>query len=135
MTTLSNITRRNNFTNLATVLAITVLLGTSAHSASAAQIMGINDGGWFGAAFDEPMPDSVKSVYRAVNNAYQDQKLSVNEYIDAAPYYASIREDLLEWSAINPNWSPTDVQKKIEKLIEPIKAKTRDVIANRNANK
>jgi hypothetical protein len=98
-------------------------------------IMGINDGGFWGAAFDEPMPDSVKSVYRAVNNAYQDQKLSVNEYIDAAPYYASIREDLLEWSAINPNWSPTDVQKKIEKLIEPIKAKTRDVIANRNANK
>tara|TARA_R110000772_G_scaffold188617_2_gene299668 strand:- start:99 stop:1559 length:1461 start_codon:yes stop_codon:yes gene_type:complete len=98
-------------------------------------IMGINDGGWTGAAFDEPMPDSVKTIYRSVNDAFQDQKLMVNEYIDAAPYYAEIEQDLKQWSSINPNPSPVDIQGKIEKLIKPIKLKTRDRKTVKNANR
>ena len=98
-------------------------------------IMGINDGGWTGAAFDEPMPDSVKTVYRSVNDAFQDQKLMVNEYIDAAPYYAEIEQDLKQWSSINPNPSPVDIQGKIEKLIKPIRLKTRDRKTVKNANR
>ena len=98
-------------------------------------IMGINDGGWTGAAFDEPMPDSVKTIYRSVNDAFQDQKLMVNEYIDAAPYYAEIEQDLKQWSSINPNPSPVDIQGKIEKLIKPIRLKTRDRKTVKNANR
>ena len=98
-------------------------------------IMGINDGGWFGAAFDEPMPDSVKTVYRSVNDAFQDQKLMVNEYIDAAPYYAEIEQDLKQWSSINPNPSPVDIQEKIEKLTQPIKDETNEAIILKNANR
>ena len=98
-------------------------------------IMGINDGGWTGAAFDEPMPDSVKTIYRSVNDAFQDQKLMVNEYIDAAPYYAEIEQDLKQWSSINPNPSPVDIQEKIEKLIRPIRLKTRDRKTVKNANR
>ena len=98
-------------------------------------IMGINDGGWFGAAYDEPMPDSVKTVYRSVNDAFQDQKLMVNEYIEAAPYYAEIEQDLKQWSSVNPNPSPVDIQEKIEKLIKPIKLKTIDRRTLKNANR
>lgn len=98
-------------------------------------IMGINDGGWTGFAFDEPMPDSVKSIYRSVNDAFQDQKLMVNEYIDAAPYYAEIEQDLKQWSSINPNPSPVDIQEKIEKLTQPIKDETNEAIILKNANR
>jgi hypothetical protein len=98
-------------------------------------IMGINDGGWTGAAFDEPMPDSVKTIYRSVNDAFQDQKLMVNEYIEAAPYYAEIEQDLKQWSSVNPNPSPVDIQEKIEKLIKPIKLKTIDRRTLKNANR
>ena len=98
-------------------------------------IMGINDGGWTGFAFDEPMPDSVKSIYRSVNDAFQDQKLMVNEYIDAAPYYAEIEQDLKQWSSINPNPSPVDIQEKIEKLTQPIKDETNEAIILKNASR
>ena len=98
-------------------------------------IMGIHDT-WM--PFDEkevPMPESVKNIYRSVNDAFQDQKLMVNEYIDAAPYYAEIEQDLKQWSSINPNPSPVDIQEKIEKLIKPIKLKTIDRRTVKNANR
>ena len=98
-------------------------------------IMGINDGGWFGAAYDEPMPASVQTVYRSVNDAFQEQKLMVNEYIGAAPYYSEIEQDLKQWSSVNPNPSPVDIQEKIEKLTQPIKDETNEAIILENANR
>tara|TARA_R110000772_G_scaffold116890_1_gene222116 strand:- start:3577 stop:5256 length:1680 start_codon:yes stop_codon:yes gene_type:complete len=99
-------------------------------------IMGITDT-WRleGYEDDVPMPESVKNVYRSVNDAFQDQKLMVNEYIDAAPYYAEIEQDLKQWSSVNPNPSPVDIQEKIEKLIKPIKLKTIDRRTLKNANR
>ena len=99
-------------------------------------IMGITDT-WRleGYEKDIPMPDSVKSIYRSVNNAFQDQKLMVNEYIDAAPYYAEIEQDLKQWSSVNPNPSPVDIQEKIEKLTQPIKDETNEAIILKNANR
>jgi hypothetical protein len=99
-------------------------------------IMGITDTWWI--PFDEkdvPMPDSVKSVYRSVNDAFQDQNLMLGEYIDAAPYYAEIEQDLKQWSSVNPNPSPVDIQEKIEKLTQPIKDETNEAIILKNANR
>ena len=99
-------------------------------------IMGITDT-WRPSGFEKdiPMPDSVKSIYRSVNDAFQEQKLMVNEYIDAAPYYAEIEQDLKQWSSINPNPSPVDIQEKIEKLTQPIKDETNEAIILKNANR
>jgi hypothetical protein len=99
-------------------------------------IMGITDT-WRPSGFEKdiPMPDSVKSMYRSVNDAFQEQKLMVNEYIDAAPYYAEIEQDLKQWSSINPNPSPVDIQEKIEKLIKPIRLKTIERKTVKNANR
>lgn len=99
-------------------------------------IMGITDT-WRPSGFEKdiPMPDSVKSIYRSVNDAFQDQKLMVNEYIDAAPYYAEIEQDLKQWSSVNPNPSPIDIQEKIEKLTQPIKDETNEAIILKNANR
>ena len=99
-------------------------------------IMGITET-WRPKGYEEdvPMPESVKNIYRSVNDAFQDQKLMVNEYIDAAPYYAEIEQDLKQWSSINPNPSPVDIQEKIEKLIKPIKLKTIDRRTVKNANR
>ena len=99
-------------------------------------IMGITDT-WRPRGYEKdiPMPDSVKTIYRSVNDAFQDQKLMVNEYIDAAPYYAEIEQDLKQWSSVNPNPSPVDIQEKIEKLIKPIKLKTIDRRTVKNANR
>ena len=99
-------------------------------------IMGITDT-WRLKSYEDdvPMPDSVKTVYRSVNDAFQDQKLMVNEYIDAAPYYAEIEQDLKQWSSINPNPSPVDIQEKIEKLTQPIKDETNEAIILKNANR
>ena len=81
------------------------------------------------------MPDSVKSIYRSVNDAFQDQNLMLGEYIDAAPYYAEIEQDLKQWSSVNPNPSPVDIQEKIEKLTQPIKDETNEAIILKNASR
>ena len=99
-------------------------------------IMGVTDT-WRPRGYEKdiPMPDSVKSIYRSVNDAFQDQKLMVNEYIDAAPYYAEIEQELKQWSSVNPNPSPVDIQEKIEKLTQPIKDETNEAIILKNASR
>lgn len=98
-------------------------------------IMGVHDTWIPFDAKEVPMPESVKSIYRRVNGAFQKQKLMVNEYIDAAPYYAEIEQELMEWSSVNTNPSPVDIQEKIKELIQPIKDETNEAIILNNVSR